>query len=452
MASFDFAKVKLAALWARLLGVLFRSDRRRAISFNIGWMFFDRVFRMGLSVLIIIWLARFLGPEQFGQYNFAISLIAIIAAICGLGLHQVLVREIARDKGQPADLMGASFLVVAMASFLSAAITLLFALFAAQTNDTFSLVAIAGLTLVFRTTDPIRAFFEARMQSKITILAEFVVFVLMAATRIFFLLGGADLITFVWLLVVESMLTACGLGFVFVTYAGLKTRVFGQLTLAVSLVKEAFPLALAGLGVILYMRIDQVMLGTMLNQTSVGFYAAAVRISELWYFVPVIVTTSFFPPIAASKDTNPALYERLLTRLYMIMWVLSLMAICTIMIIGEQLMILLYGVEYAAAAPILGVHAFAGLFVALGSARGKWLLAEDMLSFFAISIFAGAVVNILANLILIPLEGGVGAAKATILGYGFATIIMPAFFKPARRCFNHMFLLNVFRRKIGTPN
>lgn len=449
MAGFDFAKIKPAALWARLTALFLATERRRAISFNIGWMFFDRVFRTGISALIIIWLARHLGPEAFGQYSFAISIIAIIAAMSGLGLHQVLVREIARAKGRPADLMGASFLAVAISSFLGAGITLLLAIFAAQTNDTFLLVAIAGLTLVFRITDPIRALFEARMQSKVTILADFAVFCLMAASRIFLLLTQADLIVFVWLLVVEAMLTACGLGYVFVTYAGFKTRIAGQFTLAIGLAKEAFPLALAGLGVILYMRIDQVMLGMLLDETSVGFYAAAVRISELWYFVPVIVTTSFFPQIAASKDNDPALYERLLIRLYMIMWVLSLMAICVIVVVGEQLMGLLYGAEYAAAGPILGIHAFAGLFVALGSARGKWLLSEGMHQFFAISIFAGALVNILANLVLIPLEGGVGAAKATILGYGFATVIMPLFFQPARKCFDHMFLLKISRRSSG---
>lgn len=432
------------------LSIFFASDVRRAVSLNVGWMMFDRIFRLGLGTLIIISMARYLGPEQFGQYNFAISVIGIFAAISGLGIHEILVKEIAGAKINPGNVIGAGLFAAALAGFFGAVLVGILAVSAMRADETFLLVAVLSFTLVLKATDPIRAFFEAQIRSKITILAELAVFGLMVCARITLLLTQADLMAFVWLLVIEAGLTALALAFVFVAYADAKVQFFNHAKLAAKLAKDAFPLMLAGLGVMLYMRIDQVMLGTLSDQTNVGLYAAAVRISELWYFVPVAVTASLFPQMVAVKDSNPQAYEKLLVRLYMGMWAISLLAIGAILIFGPSLMALLYGAQFAAAAPILSIHIFGGLFVALGSVRGKWLLTEGLNKFVAVSVFLGATVNILANAILIPLEGTIGAAKATVLAYGFAVVIAPLFYQPARKCISHMFFLGIPQGKLGS--
>lgn len=431
-----------------LMSPFIASEARRAISFNIGWMLFDRVFRMGLGVIIIIWLARHLGPTQFGQYSFALSVVAIAAAVFGLGLHEIVVKEItSRNDRDSGATMAAALMAALSAGAVGTLLLYILAVSAGADNTAAPLIAVLGLTLTFRGLEPVRSYFEAQVKSKVTILAEIAVFIIMAVTRIIFLWLQMDLMAFVWLLAVEAMLTALAFAWVFARYGDAKLRFHSAISDAIRLSRQALPLLLASLGVMLYMRIDQVMLGVMRDEATVGYYAAAVRISEIWYFIPVAIAASVFPKMMDAKQSDAVAYERLIVRLYAVMWIVSLLAIGFVAVFGAHLIVLLYGEAFAAAAPILTLHIYAGFFVALGSARGKWLLAEGLTKFIAISVFLGAGVNIVANLVLIPLEGGVGAAKATILAYGFAVVLVPLFYQPARKSISHMFFLGMMRQR-----
>ena len=55
---------------------------------NIGWLFIDRFLRMGVGLLVGVWVARYLGPAQFGMLNYALAFVAlfgVVATRCGLG-------------------------------------------------------------------------------------------------------------------------------------------------------------------------------------------------------------------------------------------------------------------------------------------------------------------------------------------------------------------------------
>ena len=64
---------------------------------NIGWLFFDKVLRMGVGLLVGVWVARYLGPEKYGLFNFAAAFVGMFIAVSGLGLQSIVVRDIVRD-------------------------------------------------------------------------------------------------------------------------------------------------------------------------------------------------------------------------------------------------------------------------------------------------------------------------------------------------------------------
>jgi O-antigen/teichoic acid export membrane protein len=220
---------------------------------------------------------------------------------------------------------------------------------------------------------------------------------------------------------------------VFYRYSNMRlTRRFSW-PLTRKLISNGFPLMLAGLSIALYMRTDQIMLGVMLNEQAVGIYAAAARISELWYFVPMAIAASTLPTLVEHQQNNPQAFRHLFKLLFRLMWGLSLAAIIFIYLFGDILITLLFGAAYHQSAAILVIHIWAGIFVALGVMRSNWLVAENLQSYGALFTIGGCVANIIGNWFLIPLFGIVGAAWATVISYAIAVFFIPLMFKKTRK-------------------
>jgi PST family polysaccharide transporter len=94
---------------------------------------------------------------------------------------------------------------------------------------------------------------------------------------------------------------------------------------AKKLIRDSWPLIFASISIMIYMRIDQVMLGYMIDDHAVGIFSAAARLSEIWYFIPVVVAGSVFPTILRAKKNSQDLYKKYLQRLFDIMVWLSIL-------------------------------------------------------------------------------------------------------------------------------
>ncbi|MNI56229.1 multidrug efflux pump VmrA [compost metagenome] len=205
----------------------------------------------------------------------------------------------------------------------------------------------------------------------------------------------------------------------------------------------------------LYMRIDQVMLGTMMpNKDELGIFSAAVRIAEMWYFVPMAIIVSFRPVIMSKKKSNNDSYMRSVQLLYSIVAWMGIVFGVFILLFSRSIVGILYGPDYIESARILSVSIWAGTFAMLGSARGVWLVTEGLQRYSMAYIAAGCIINVSLNYLLIPSYGGYGAAIATLASQITVAIIAPAFFKPTRvssimmlRAFNLRSLFLDIKRK-----
>ena len=189
---------------------------------------------------------------------------------------------------------------------------------------------------------------------------------------------------------------------------------------------------LSGMVISIYMKIDQVMIKEMLGAEQVGQYAAAVRLSEAWYFVPMAITSSVFPAIINAKKQSEELYYQRLQKLYDLMvWLAVAIALPTTFL-APWVIRVLYGEAFLPAAGVLSIHIWAGVFVFLGVASGKWLLTENLQIFSTINTSIGAIVNIILNYILIKSMGINGAAISTLISYFIAAYLCLSFFDKTR--------------------
>jgi O-antigen/teichoic acid export membrane protein len=183
------------------------------------------------------------------------------------------------------------------------------------------------------------------------------------------------------------------------------------------------------------MRIDQVMIGSMLDNEAVGIYSVAVKLSETWYFIPMMISTSVFPAILKARKKSQELYlKRIQTLFDAFTWFTIIIAL-GVSLLSPFIIDILYGDKFASAATVLSIHIWAGVFVFLGVASSKYLIAENITRITFYRTIAGAIINILLNLIFIPTYGIIGVAVATVISYAASAFISNAFYKNSRIIF-----------------
>jgi len=406
---------------------------------NITWLSIDKVFRLGVGLFVGVWVARYLGVERFGQLNFAQAFVVLFSPLALLGLDSIAIRDIVREPNRRNATLGTS-LGLRLGGSATAIVLAIATMFILRPEDRLMqwLVVIAGVAFLFQAFDVIDFWFQAQVQSKFVVFARNAAFLCFAAVKVGLILMKATLLAFALAALGEIILGSVGLVFF---YSRQHHRIRDwqmDFQRGKELLRESWPLFLAGISIVIYMRIDQVMLGYILNDAHVGIYSVAIKLVEIWYFIPTTLASSFFPSLILARSNNAEVYLKRLQIFYDMMSAIAVVIAVGMSLFSESIIGLLYGKEYAGAAPVLSIYAWASIPVFLGVASGQHLIIENRSRVSLYRTLAGGVVNILLNLILIPRYGAGGAATASLISYTVATLSL-VFFKGLPRQVNMMF-------------
>jgi PST family polysaccharide transporter len=425
------------AFWLRLLPKRFRTRFRereelQAVLNNSGWLAADRLMRLIIGMPITIWIARYLGPNSFGLLNYAIAFVAIFAALAAAGLDRIVVRELVRSRKEAGSILATAFAIRLALALIAFAAAVVAASTSAESDPrAFWLIVVIATGMVIQTADVIDYWNQAHLQSELTVRAKMAGFLVASTLRIWMILSNAPLLAFALVSLTEITIGAAILIVTHFNAVSGDTRYQFSLRRARHLLGESWPLLIAGIAVTLYMRVDIVMLQSMTDAAEVGIYASAVRLSEVWYAVPVILASSAYPAIVRSRASQPEQYLSRVRRLYFTLFWLAILICLPASIFSGWLVSTLYGASFVAAGPVLAIHLWGSIGVFLGVASSQHLLAENlqMISMYRTAI--GLVSNVLLNLFLIPKYQAQGAAIATVISYLIATFSI-AFFKKTR--------------------
>jgi PST family polysaccharide transporter len=426
----------MAATIAERLKSLYLNQGFRKVFFNLGWMFVDKIVRMGLNFVLGAWIARYLGAERFGAWNYAIAFTALFGFVSTLGLYQIVLQELVsepagknRTLGNGAFLKGAGGL--ALVGLSAVAIRLM------HPGEPLlhQLVLIVALGYVFQCLDVIDYFFQARVQAKFIVVARTLAFVPSSLFKVYLVLTAKPLEWFAWAQTFELLLGGLFLAYLYQARHGSLlawqvrradlSRLFGA----------SRYLLFSEIAIILYMRIDQVMIGNLLGEAAVGNYSAAVRLSEIWYLFPNIISSSMWAAIIKAKNIDQLAYLNKVQHLYNLLVWLAIAIGIAVTFAAPALTALFYGAEFAGAAPILTIHIWTSVFVFLGIASGQYLIIENLSNIAFYRTLAGLLVNLVLNFLLIPRYHEVGAAVATLLSQCCAAYLFDACNRSTRRMF-----------------
>lgn len=425
--------------WTRFLPAFIRTrlegrHRLQKIITNTGWLFTDQVIRMGVGLLVSVWVARYLGPSRFGILSYAVAFVSLLSVLATLGLDGIVVRDIVRDPSCKEETLGTAFLLKffgGLLTFLSTGV----GIYLLRSDDTLTrwLVGIVAVGTMFQAFDVVDFWFQSQIQSKFTVYAKNGAFLAMALVKVALILNRAPLIAFALAGVGELMLAAAGLAFVYRSKGNQFTSLRFSLRRAKTLLRDSWPLVLSGLAIYVQAKFDQVMLGEMVGANEVGQFSAAMKLIEVFGFIPMIIYSSVAPEITKAKVEGDEVYNNRLTNVYRLMFILFLAAAVPIFLFSERLVVMLYGVAYGKAGILLSLFAIRLFFANFGVAKGLFITNENLFKYSLISATAGALVNICLNYLLIPTYASIGAIWAMIASFAVTTFIMDLFFQKTRR-------------------
>lgn len=381
---------------------------------NTSWMIAEQLLRIAAALIVGVWVARYLGPEKFGLFSYALAFSALFGGIAKLGLDGILVRELNNHPEKRDTYLGTAFWLKVIGAFIVIVIIAAILPFTSNDTATNTFIFIIAVGYIFHSFEVVEFYFQSQVKAKVVTICKVIQLILSSIIKIYLVLIQAELISFVLVAAFDALSLAVSY---FIAYTLQKNSVFYkyfELSIAKKLLKDSWPLIFSTIVIMVYMRIDQIMIKEMLGQYQVGIYSAALRLSEAFYFMPMLITASLFPAILNSRKMSEALYKKRLQQLYTLMVWFAVAIALPMTFLADWLITFLFGEAYQEAGQVLMIHIWASIFVFLGVAFGKYLIAENLTKTAFKRTLLGAVINVLLNLWIIPIYGVAGAALATL--------------------------------------
>lgn len=424
----------------------FRSVSFKKYFLNTSWLLFEKVARLILNFFVTIAVIRYLGPNEFGLYSYAISFYGLFVAFVSLGLESISIRELVKQPEKRDEILGSVFYTQQVGAVIAIFLITLTLFITSEGLFTSTLILIISISSFFQTFNVIDYYFRSTVKAKYSVYVLFTSVLLVSIIKLTLILIKAPLVYFIIAYSFEFVLNAIGY---LIVYHLQKLKIVQwkfDKKLATSLLKDSWPLILSGVVVSIYMKVDQVLIKNMLDVKEVGYYAAAVRLSESWYFIPVAISNALFPAIVNAKNISKELYLSRLQKLYDILAWIAIGISVPVSFFSTEIINLLYGSKYLSSAPILTIYIWAGAAVFLGVASSQYLVTENLTKISLMRTSLGMIVNVILNIIFIPKYGIIGSAVATLISYTLSTFSI-VFYKKTTRQFTMMlksvFLINI---------
>ncbi len=390
---------------------------------NTGWMFFGQMFSLLTSFFIGAWLARYLGPENYGVISYVLAFAGLFSFISSLGVDGILSRELIAVPENKNKLLGTSFVLKLIGGFIAFFIAGMVVCILESSIIIKGLVLLFSCVYILQSFYVISIFFQSKVDAKRNVRPQIIATLISSILKLLLIYFGLGIIWLILIYVLDSLWISA---FLITEYKNsghsIKQWKFDY-SLAKKILSSSWFLMLSSASVYIYMKVDQVMIGIFMGNFEVGLYAAAVKFVEIWYFIPSLICASLFPAIINAKKYNAEVYKKRLKSLYLLMIILAIVIAVPSTLLAHRAILLLFGAEYLMAVGILQIYIWSGIGLFLGWAINQYLLSEYKIKTIFYYNLLAMIINVIFNLILIPLFGLSGAAWSTLFAYSVIPLL-----------------------------
>lgn len=390
---------------------------------NSGWLMLERALFAAVNIFVGIFIARHLGPADFGLFNSLLSVVTIMAAIAKLGIDGVMVRELlTRADRQMLDL-GVAFWLMAAGSLLSS-LALLAGMAALGFSDQVLIYTTLALSLVVvQPFTVIDMYCQSQVRAGIPAACRVMVMLIGAALKVTAVVQGYPLMAFFVITALEQAVLIAS--YVIVGRVMQVAGMFRHFATprARELMRASWPMLINAIALAVNVRVAQILVALLLDDQAAGEFAAATRLYEAWIYIPFVVMTSVAPALLNARARDRAQYLKRLVDVTRILAGLSACVFAFFLLFGQQVIALTFGASYAGSWLPLVVLLASSVPAALGTVTARYFVFEHREKAVAIRTVLAAVVNICGGLVLIPAFGVVGASAGVLLSLVIANYL-----------------------------
>ena len=405
-------------------------NKKRVIA-NMSWLMGGKIVNMILSFFVSLATARYLGPSNFGSINYVAAYVSFFSSIASLGLSVIVIKEVSSGEEDDNKVIWTGILMRFLTAVASTiAVVAFFAI--TKRNDPLlvPIAALESIAILASAFDTFMYWFQGKLLGKYVSIAGVIAYLAMSLYRLYLLANGADILWFAFATSVDTLVLALVLFIFYVKENGFRPVI--SLPLGKKLLKQSYHYLISGLIAILYSKIDQIMLGDMLDKASVGLYSAALTIAGLWGMIPSAFIQSVSPILYKNAQTDRGMFLKRLKQSYAGIWFLNVCWSLAISLFSYWVVLLLYGAEYMGARKALIIVVWYSGISSLGSLTQVYLATENKNKYINYFALVGLVTDVVLNALLIPHFGITGAAVATLATYCVIHIVMPLVIKDTR--------------------
>lgn len=415
----------------KVIGKLNLSPTKEKVVRNVVWAVTGKVVTLLGGLLVGIFVARYLGPEQYGLMSYIMSYVAIFQVFASFGMDQIEIREESKTPEDKDKIIGTAFALKVGFSLITMLLVLITAWIFEADSFTKWMIILYSSSMIANSFCVIKNYFTSLVWNEYVVKTEITRTLVGAGIKVVLLLLHAPLVWFIVATLFDTILIAGGY---IVSYRSkidsIRKWKFDR-EKARYLIRESFPLAVSLSAVFIYNRIDQIMVGKMLTNTDLGYYSVACRFVEILMFIPAILAQTISPILVRIQKENFTEY-RTKTQLFVniTVWLCIILSLI-IAACSHWLILFTFGKEYLPTTIILQVLTFKSVGDALSSTAGNMIIIEGKQKYAWIRSVSACIVCIGLNLIFIPRWGVIGTAIASLITYLYAgtlsNVFIPAY-------------------------
>ncbi len=395
---------------------------------NVGWLAGEKIARLLLGLFVTALVARYLGPSNFGLLSYSLAFVALFASIMSVGTDGIIIRDLVSKPNLRAETITSGLVLRTIGAISSIACIFLIIFTISTADESRIYVAIISIGLAVQAFDIGDLWFQSQTRSKYAVIARLSSFIVFSIVKLLLIADEYPLVYFVYATLGETILGSIILLALFLKDVRIKGFRF-NLKHTLGMAREGVPYMFSSIAIMLYMRIDQIMLKEIGGSYEAGIYSAALRFSEIWYLIPSVLVSSLTPKLARLHGYSKIEYFETLQSLTTGLVRLSIIISIVVTILAGRMVTAFFGPDFSDATYTLIIHIWSSIFVFAGIAVSPWVVHERI-SYIAIwpPLF-GAVANIILNIALIPRYGATGCAVATLIAYAASSWIANSFFQ-----------------------
>jgi O-antigen/teichoic acid export membrane protein len=368
---------------------------------NASILMTSQLITWALSLLLTIFLPRYLGAAVLGEFAIASSIWAIMGMLIGLGIDTMLTKHIAREPDRTPQLVGMALILRMVFCIMGCIVVALYVRLMHYPTTTTYIIWITGISVIITqvavTCQSALQGLEAMHYTSLAGIASKVINTLFGLVVIALNLG-IYAISFVG--VVATAVNALLLLMFLRRYY--KPQFQRNAGMASTMIRSSIPYLISGLGLILYGQVDVLIISSLVNTQETGWYGAASQLFNTLLFIPVVFTTAVFPVLSRTYAATPDALPKVLRKTFDMLLLVSIPIGLGILIIAPQVVVILFGSGFTQSGPILALMGIVLIFTYQNVLIGQFLISTDRQNSWTLVMIIAAIITIPLDVILVP--------------------------------------------------